>query len=337
MAISPDQQATLQLLLERGQSYDDLARLLDQGTDEVRARARAALTELAGADPDRNVALTDFLLGQADPIGRADASRHLREDPADRELAAELCEALRAMYPAAELPRLPGEPRPAGRRRRLPRGAKPEGEAPPRRSPFAGLTQSQTRMIAIAGVAGVLLLAVVLGISGAFGGGDEDSSAATTATPTTAAADQEVQRVPLAPVDGGDATGEAVFGLATGDQPFVELSIEGLDPAPSGQTYVVWLMLTPDQGYPLSPIAVSENGTFQNRFSVPSAVLPIVARVQFVDVSIAPVKAIRDLVRDAIESTALVIKEPGKVVLRGEIPKAAGQDGSGSGAQGGGN
>ena len=83
MAITPDQQATLQLLLERGQRYADLAQLLGVDEAEVRDRARAALTELGGADPDRNVGLTDYLLGQADPIGRADASRHLREDSDD--------------------------------------------------------------------------------------------------------------------------------------------------------------------------------------------------------------------------------------------------------------
>ena len=62
--------------------------------------------------------------------------------------------------------------------------------------------------------------------------------------------------MPLEPVGGGDARGEAVFGLATGDQPFVDVSIEGLDPAPNGETYVLWLMLTADEGYPLSPITV---------------------------------------------------------------------------------
>jgi hypothetical protein len=335
MAISADQQATLQLLLERGQSYDDLATLLGQGTDEVRARARAALTELAGADPDRNVGLTDYLLGQADPIGRADASRHLREHPDDYALAAGLSETLRDMYPGADLPRLPGEPRPAKARRRAPRAAKSGADPKPRRSPLAGLTESQTRLFVIAGVAGVLLLAVVLAISGAFGGGDEETSAATSAATTTpAAADEQFQNVPLEPVGGGDAAGEAVFGLATGDQPFVDVSIEGLDPAPSDKTYVIWLMLTQDEGYPLSPITVGENGTFQNRFSIPAAVLPVIARVQFVDVSIAPVKTIQRLVRDAIESTALVLEEPGEVVLRGEIPKATGA--GGSGGQGGG-
>ena len=114
MAISGDQQATLQLLLERGKSYSDLGQLLGQPEAEVRARARAALTELGGADPDRHVGLTDYLLGQADPIGRADASRHLRDDPADHQLASELSERLRELFPNAELPRLPGQPRSGG-------------------------------------------------------------------------------------------------------------------------------------------------------------------------------------------------------------------------------
>jgi anti-sigma factor RsiW len=336
MAISADQQATLQLLLERGQSYGDLAKLLGQDEAEVRARARAALTELGGADPDRHVGLTDYLLGQADPIGRADASRHLREDPADHQLAAELSEALRAMFPAAELPRLPGEPRTGGLLRRKPPGVAAAGEPKPeRKTPFAGLSESQSRLIVVAAGAGVLLLVVVLAIAGVFGGGDEDPAVATDApTSTTEQTDQEVQRVSLRAVGGGDASGEALFGLATGDQPFVDVSIDGLDPAPNDQTYVIWLMLTETQGYPLSPIAVSENGSFQDRFSIPSAVLSLVARVQFVDVSIAPVKTIRKLVNDAIENTALVLEEPGEVVLRGRIPKATGQQGGGEGSGG---
>ena len=134
VALAADQQAMLQLLLERGQSYEDLAAVL--GVDEagVRGRARAALTELAGVDPDRNVGLTDYLLGQADPIGRADAVRHLKDDPADLELATELSQKLRLVAPQAELPRLPGEerrPRPRPRRRRR---APPDSRSAARRS-----------------------------------------------------------------------------------------------------------------------------------------------------------------------------------------------------------
>ena len=84
-------------------------------------------------------------------------------------------------------------------------------------------------------------------------------------------------------------------------------------------------MLDDKQGYPLSPITVSGDGIFSNRFSIPSAVLPLVARVTFVDVSIAPVKSVRKLVRDAIENTELVLEEPGELILRGEIPKSAGR------------
>jgi len=188
MAMTPDQRATLQLLLERGKSYGDLAQLLGQPESEVRARARAALTELGGADPDRNVGLTDYLLGQADPIGRADASRHLRDDAADYQLAADLSDRLRELFPAADLPRLPGQPRPAGggllRRAPSPGPATAAGESEPRRS---GLSASQTRLIAICASAAVIVIAVVLAVTGTFGGGDSDEATAGDVSTTTTA------------------------------------------------------------------------------------------------------------------------------------------------------
>jgi hypothetical protein len=326
MAMTPDQRATLQLLLERGQTYSDLATLLAVDEAEVRERARAALTELGGADPDRNVGLTDYLLGQADPIGRADASRHLRDDVDDHALATALTERLRETFPDAELPRLPGEPR----RRRRPRAKAAEGGEPkgPARGP-AGLSPSQTRLVVVLGSAAVLLIAVVLAVTGAFGGGDDDeSSAAGEETTTEAAApadEQAIERVALRPTSGGNASGEALFGLATGDQPFVEVAIDGLDPAPQAEQYVIWLMLTRTQGYPLSPINVDQQGSYSNRFPIPSAVLPVVARARFVDVSIAPAKEIRQVVRGALEESSLVLERPGRSVLRGSIPRAGDQ------------
>jgi hypothetical protein len=338
--ITPDQRATLQLLLERGQSYADLAALLGQNETEVRARARTALTGLIGVDPDRNIGLTDYLLGQADPIGRADASRQLRDDPADRELATELSNRLRLMFPTAELPRLPGEPRSGGLlRRSSPAAASAPAAGPVRaRTSRAGdLTQSQTRLIVICGSAALLLIVIVLAITGAFGGDDQSTAGATSTTTTASSADEQIQSVALKAIDGGDASGTAVFGLATGDQAYIDLSIRGLDPAPQDKTYVVWLMLTDTQGYPLSPITVNQNGTYQDRFAIPAAVLPVVARVRFVDVSIAPVTTIRQLVRDAIKNTSLVLDEPGDKVLRGEIPRAQDQGGAQGQPDSGGN
>ncbi len=97
----------LQLQLERGQSYEDIAGLLGGSRDDVRKRARAALEELSGDDPDREVGLTDYLLGQADPIGRADVVRHLQSDPEALAQAEELEAKLRLLAPDADLPDLP--------------------------------------------------------------------------------------------------------------------------------------------------------------------------------------------------------------------------------------
>jgi hypothetical protein len=322
MAITADQRAALQLLLEREQTYADLARLLAVEEAEVRARARAALTALGGADPDRNVGLTDYLLGQADPIGRADASRHLREHADDHALATILRERLQEMFPGADLPRLPGEPR---RPRRL-RPARPEaGEGRARRRGPGDLSDSQTRLIVVLASAAVLLIAVVLAITGAFGGDEESPGSTDETTAEAPPGEEEIQRVALRPTTGGDANGTALFGLATGDQPFVEVSIDGLDPAPQDQQYVIWLMLTPKQGYPLSPITVSQEGAYSNRFPIPSPVLPVVARVRFVDISIAPAREIRRVVQDALREGSLVLDRPGRSVLRGAIPRGSEQ------------
>jgi hypothetical protein len=212
MALAADQQAMLQLLLERGQSYADLGSVLGMDEAGVRSRAREALTELAGVDPDRNVGLTDYLLGQADPIGRADAVRHLKDHPADLELATELSQKLRLVAPQADLPRLPGEerrPRPrrtsGGPTSRLPiprrlrggRGAGDPAGAPATAGAGTALTRRQTRLIVVLGCAAVLVVVAVLAVTGTFKGGD--STAATTTTSATTQPGQ-AEGFPLTPL-----------------------------------------------------------------------------------------------------------------------------------------
>ena len=322
----------LQLVLERGQTYGDLASVLGVGEDEVRARARAALTELAGADPDRNVGLTDYLLGQADPIGRADAVRHLKDDPEDLALATELSQKLRLIAPQGELPRLPGEERRAGPRRRprlpitrLPiparlrrtRAAEPAPDAPA--EPRTTLTRRQTQLIVGLGSAAVLLIVIILAVTGAFSS-SSTSSGSTTAS--TTAQTQTLTRVQLRPQGGGSGAGAVSFGLANGQQPFVDVRLNGLQPAPSGQTYVIWLLLTPNQGYPLAPFAVDQSGGYQNRFPIPTPIIPVLARVQLVNVSVAPVTTVRAAIQKALKQRNIVIQRPGKSVLEGAIPKS---------------
>src|SRR6266498_254929 len=121
----------LQLLLEGGQGYEDIGSLLGIAPDEVRSRARTALGEIGGADPDAQVGLSDYVLGQADPIGRADAVRHLQSDPGANALAQRLVQNLRLLAPKAQLPEIP---EPKGGRRAAPpppAPAAPSQAAPP--------------------------------------------------------------------------------------------------------------------------------------------------------------------------------------------------------------
>jgi hypothetical protein len=292
MPLSADQQAMLQLLLERGQSYADLGSLL--GVDEagVRARARAALTELAGADPDRNVGLTDYLLGQADPIGRADAVRHLKDDPDDLELATELTQKLRLVAPQAELPRLPGEewrprprraPRPAVgrlpipdrlRRKRTaeqsPAGA-PSAEAAAPRGPRTTMSRRQTQLLVVLGSGAVLVVAVVLAVSGAFSsGGDDSASSATTSTSPTSAS--------------------------------------------SGP-----------QGFPVTDIKVPNSGRYHNTFSIPKAFQTLLPRTQAVYLTLAEKKVVAKAIKQAVDSGQPILPVEGRTAFTGIVNSANAQ------------
>jgi hypothetical protein len=289
--LTADQQAMLQLLLERGQSYADLASLL--GTDEagVRTRARAALTELAGVDPDRNVGLTDYLLGQADPIGRADAVRHLKDDPDDLELATELTQKLRLVAPQADLPRLPGEEwRPGPRRTpRLPIGRlpipdrlrrkrtadqSPEGGSSAesvRRGPRTTLSTRQTQLLVALGSGAVLVVAIVLAVTGAFSSGSDGSTPSTTASTTSTSASAG------------------------------------------------------PQGFPVTDIKVKKSGKFHNTFAIPKAFQALLPRTQAVYLTVAKKQVIASAIKKAVDSKQPILPVEGKTAFTGIVNAANAQ------------
>jgi hypothetical protein len=269
----------LQLLLERGQSYGDLASVLGVDEPEVRSRARAALTELAGTDPDREVGLTDYLLGQADPIGRADAVRHLKEDPADLALATELSQKLVLLAPEAELPRLPGEerrprPRRSGSRLRVPAPLRREPSATSGRADAsdgagarsgdapAGRSRRQTQLIVGVGSGLVLLVAIVLAVAGVFSGGDEGSAST---SPSGAAASAG------------------------------------------------------NQGFPLSNIAVDKSGSFQDAFAVRKGLQPLLPQTQAIYITLAKKEVVLKAIRTAVGSRRPILPVAGKTAFTGVV------------------
>jgi hypothetical protein len=345
MALSADQRALLELLLHKGQSYDDIASLLDISEAEVRSRARWALAALGDADPDRNVALTDWLLGQADPIGRADAARRVREDPEDHRLAAKLIAALRELAPDADLPKLPADPGGGGFLRRgtpeAPIAPKaPAAESAPEASATAApgpkrlssLTPRQTRMIVGLGSAAVILIAVVLAITGAFGGDDEGTPEAqsTTTDPQAAVPDGDAATIPLKPVGGGDARGAMTVGVAGQDEPFLDVTAENLQAAPSDSTYFIWFMQDERSGYPYQPLDVDNSGAVSERFSLPSEFLGVALSSVSADIWISPLSELEKQIPDAVSKGA-VVEIPGERVLTAPISRIAEAAGVGSG------
>jgi hypothetical protein len=284
VALSADQKALLQLLLERGQSYDDLAALLDVDQAKVRSRARAALTELGGADPDRHVGLTDYLLGQADPIDRADAVRHLKDHPDDLALAGEIAQKARLIAPQAELPRLPGEERqPRARRAGRPRTSRlplpnrlrerppgapapTGGAAPAARRPWTTWSRRQTQLVVGLGSGAVLLVMIVLAVAGVFSGDGGESAASPTGTTTTAKS--------------------------------------------SGP-----------QGFPITNLKSDQinSGTFQSRFAIPAAFQALLPRVQAVYVTLAEKKVVTDAIKEAVSSRQPIIPVKGKTAFTGIV------------------
>lgn len=108
-SLPPDQRAVLDLVLQRGRSYDDIARLLAIDRAAVRARALAAFDEIGpdtGLAPEARALITDYLLGQLPPKVAEQTRDRLAEAPYERAWARVLASELSpvASKPLPEIP-----------------------------------------------------------------------------------------------------------------------------------------------------------------------------------------------------------------------------------------
>ena len=283
----------LQLLLEGGQSYEDIGSLLGIGPDEVRSRARSALREMGGADPDARVGLSDFILGQADPIGRADAVRQLQADPEANALAQRLVQQLRLLAPKAQLPDLPDSrggraaappPHPADEPRTVPPSTPPgptPATAPPTRPGLAsraagalsglgrasGKRRTQLSVLA-AGALAVAIVAIVL-ISSS---GDGDGGSDCVPLDTSAAQQAGIPTVALTAVGSaaegdcppsGQMTLSAVQPQGNQNQTTqfaLQANAVHLSPTTSDERYLLWLYTSDEQAFPLGQQTVDASG-----------------------------------------------------------------------------
>lgn len=108
-SIAPDQRAVLQLVLQRGRSYDEIAQMLSIDRAAVRQRALNGLDALGpqtGIDDQRRALITDYLLGQLPPAVAADTRDQLAGSPAERAWARVIASEL-ATIASEPLPEIP--------------------------------------------------------------------------------------------------------------------------------------------------------------------------------------------------------------------------------------
>ena len=111
-SLPADQRAVLQLVLQRGRSYDEIANMLSIDRASVRDRALAAFDAIGPqtpVEPQRRALITDYLLDQLPGRVSDQVRRHLAEDAAasawGRVLASELAE-----FANGPLPEIPAQP-----------------------------------------------------------------------------------------------------------------------------------------------------------------------------------------------------------------------------------
>jgi hypothetical protein len=329
MPLTDDQRAMLQLLLQRGQSYADIGSLLGLDVEGVQSRAREALTEIGGQDPDRDVSLTDYLLGQADPIGRADAARQLQADGEARDLAERLVTQLRVLAPGADLPDLPGADSGSAKRKDAPAPApQPSDKAAdnaPTRRPFGELTSTLSRgqRQAIAGLlgAGILIVVGVLALTGVFdsGGGSSNSSSSSTNSSQQASNASGLTRAVLTSQNGSGAQGVAVFARVR-NTPVLQINVTKLKPSGPGEGYVIWLYGGPTQAFPIVRQAVGKSGQLRGAAPVPTQLIQALQQGLFnsIDVSLAKNSDVTAALQQARKSQKLP-PYAGQSVARGTI------------------
>jgi hypothetical protein len=353
VALTEEQRTMLQLLLS-GQSYEDIGSLLGTGADEVRSRARSALKEIGGADPDSQVGLSDYLLGQADPIGRADAVRHLQSDPESNALAQRLVQNLRLLAPDAKLPEIP-EAR-GGRKAAAPPPppaapaqppVAPQAPSPPPAPKGPGLAHrvagafsgigglsGKRRTQFLVGLAGVLTLLVVVIVVATSGGGGSDSSDCK-GVDTSAAQQAGVPTIKLVATGAAaDAdcppSGQITLGATQqaannkNQAPTFALQANAvhLPPSGDGDRYLLWLYKSDAQSLPLGQETVDDSGNLTGGVPLIAQqvlLLPAFDSIRISKVSSTEAQQIQQSLQQQGKQASGVIQFVGQPMLEGSI------------------
>jgi Anti-sigma-K factor rskA/Sigma-70, region 4 len=296
--LSPEKRAIVELVLQQGKTYPELAEMLGMPESRVRELARDALVQLApvsvrGVEDDWRGQLADYVLGQQSGPEATATKGHLRRSEAARSWARSLLDSLEQLYVNGSVPAIPeGE-----------RGRAKRPVAEPSREPAraGGLTTAdpvmRRRLVGGAAAAAVLLVAVLVWPIGLLTG-DEDASGGSDNQPAAQTGNENQQAA------NGQPTGVAVVVDTNGKK---QLLVQAAQLAPSGQNegYYVWLYNSPTDARSLGGQVTDQQGSYQAIGAFPADY----AKYEFIDVTRQPV------------GNDPNVQHSGESVLRGPMPK----------------
>lgn len=293
--LAADQRAIIELVLRRDRSYDQIGEMLDLPPTRVRELARDALAELAPytaelVDSEWRGQLADYVLGQQTGPEAQATRGHLRRSEPARIWTYSLLDALDDFYEDGDRPEIPaGEAGGGGARSRTrERATASNGEAPvgsplasgtrARRSPGArtlspAAQAALMRRRIIGGLAGAVILALLIfGGLKLFGGDDGKKGAAKStkaaATGTTGAQSQVVAQAVLASI--GTTKGQGAALVYSNAKQFLMVMRAKLPPTTGKNKYVLWLYNSEKQLVPLAADVTDKQGNFQGAAALPT-------------------------------------------------------------------
>ncbi len=287
-SLPPDQRAVLQMVLQRGRNYDEIAGMLSIDRAAVRERALSAFDALGPGTrvpAERRALITDYLLGQLPPRVAEDTRAHLAESASERAWARVVASELTPLA-AGGLPEIPSESAaPSLASKSAPaRAAGPEprrtgGEPRPPSNRRGGAILLGAGAVAV--VAAIILILVFSGgsststtSSNAAAGSSTTSTAATgsAATGTSASAAKPIAQVNLASPSGSRKTAGIAEVIRQGSNTGLVIVGQGLPANTSHDAYAVWLFNSSSDSHLLGFVnpGVKSNGRLQTAGVLPS-------------------------------------------------------------------
>jgi hypothetical protein len=287
--LTAEQRAILELVLQRGQSYEQLSEKLDMPERRVRELAREALVELAPitaqrVDEEWRGQLADYVLGQqAGPESTATRG-HLRRSEAARSWARSLLDSLDDLY--GEHPAIPeGERAKGGRGKREAAAAAAPAPSPeakparPARQPLSregGDTFRTRRLAAAGGVLALLLLGLLVWPIGLLTGDDDGGSSEQAAS--------KPKSSNAATGANAKTRGQALIFERSG-KPQVLITAVGLPPSNQRQAYEAWLYNSNKDAKSLGLTVTDKQGRLQGGAALPADY----SKYKFFDLSLEPI------------------------------------------------